>query len=251
MKWLPYRINRMCILLREGRYQELGNRLKGHLIEEWVSYGLRRDLSIPYPIPKARIPIAIRELRESDVPHLFPVDTSALPHEEQLEIAARRAHLFQSIPTCYVAIDLRNQTPCFAQWMMGPEHNEAIARFFRGRFPQLRSDEALLENAYTPIVYRGKGIMPAAMAMIAERAIGMGRRYLITFVSRENIPSLKGCTMAGFRPYITRNDTHILLHIFKRRYFSLLPTGYTFPHERSKTTSKTTTASQSLVVEKV
>jgi hypothetical protein len=117
---------------------------------------------------------------------------------------------------------------------MGPEHNEAIADFFDGRFPRLCCDEALLENAYTPLAYRGKGIMPAAMAMIAERAFQMGRRYVLTFVSRDNIPSIKGCTMAGFRPYVVRNDTHILFHLFKRRYFSKLPADFIVPHERRK-----------------
>jgi len=234
MKGLSYRIKRTYRLFRECRYREIGYRLKSQLIEEWVSYGLRRDLSIPHPIPKARIPIAIRELHESDLPHLFPVDTSSLPYEEQLEIASRRAHLLHNIPTCYVAIDLRNQIPCFAQWLMGPEHNEAIADFFDGRFPRLRSDEALLENAYTPLAYRGKGIMPAAMAMIAERASEMGRRYVLTFVSRDNTPSIKGCTMAGFRPFVVRNDTRVLFHLFKRRYFSKLPDDFILPHERRK-----------------
>lgn len=230
----PHQLDQALYLIRERRYREIGKRVASRLYEEWLSYGLQRDLSIAFEPPKARIPISIRKLREADIPYLFPKDSSALPREEQLEIAARRAHLSESIPTCYVAIDQRNDNPCYAQWLMGPEQNEKIQRFFNGRFPRLRSDEALLENAYTPLEYRGKGIMPTAMAMIAERAVEMGCRYVLTFVARDNVPSLKGCTKAGFSPHLIRHDTRILFHMFKRRRFSRLPEGFAFPHELKK-----------------
>ncbi len=230
----PHQVDQALYLIRERRYGEIGKRVASRLYEEWLSYGLQRDLSIAFEPPKARIPISIRELCDTDIPRLFPEDTSALPREEQLEIAARRAHLSENIPTCYVAVDLRKDTPCYAQWLMGPQHNDKIQRFFNGRFPLLRPDEALLENAYTPVEYRGKGIMPTAMAMIAERAIEMGCRYVLTFVARENVPSLKGCSKAGFCPYLVRHDTRIFFHIFKRRRFSRLPEGFAFPHEAKK-----------------
>ncbi len=227
----PHQIDQALYLIRERRYGEIGKRVASRVYEEWLSYGLQRDLSLAFEPPKARIPISIRELRKADIPQLFPEDTSVLPREDQLEISVRRAHLSENIPTCFVAIDERNNTPCYAQWLMGPEHNEKIQRFFNGRLPHLRSDEALLENAYTPLEYRGKGIMPTAMAMIAERAVEMRCRYVLTFVDRDNVPSLKGCTKAGFRPHLVRHDARILFHMFKRRRFSRLPEGFAFPHE--------------------
>jgi len=151
-----------------------------------------------------------------------------------LEIAARQAYIRENIPTCYVAIDQHKNTPCFAQWLMDSRQNDKIQRFFNGRFPILHSDEALLENAYTPLEYRGKGIMPAAMAMIAEHALEMGCRHIITFVAQENVPSLKGCTKAGFTPYFARHDTRILFHLIKRRHFFPLPESFVFPHEDKK-----------------
>ncbi len=231
---LPHKIDKTLYLIRERRFREIGQRMASQIHEEWLSYGLRRDLSIPLEVPKARIPISVRELRSSDLPHLFPTDTSSLPHEEHLEIATRRAHVSESIPTCYVAIDLRRDTPCYAQWLMGPDQNEKIQRFFSGKFPRLRSDEALLENAYTPVAYRGKGVMPTAMALIAERAVEMGCRYVITFVDQANVPSLKGCSKAGFHPYVTRHDSRTLFHLFKHRHFSQLPGDFILPHERHK-----------------
>lgn len=237
----PHQIDQALYLIRERRFREIGKRVVSRLYEEWLSYGLRRDLSIAFEAPKARIPISIRAFREADIPYLFPSDTSGLLREEQLEIAARRAHLSENISTCYVAIDLRNNIPCYAQWLMGPEQNEKIQRFFNGRFPRLSSDEALLENAYTPLEYRGKGIMPTAMALIAERAIEMGCRYVFTFVARDNVPSLKGCTKAGFSPYLIRHDSRLLFHLLKRRRFSRLPESFVFPHEVKKAPRNTVT----------
>ena len=56
-------------------------------------------------------------------------------------------------------------------------------------FPNLEPDEALLENAFTPVAYRGHGIMSAAMALIAERAADIGARNVLTFVGTDNIAS--------------------------------------------------------------
>ena len=40
------------------------------------------------------------------------------------------------------------------------------------------------------------------MAQIAERGTDLGARWVITFVTVDNIPSLKGCQRAGFVPYL-------------------------------------------------
>jgi RimJ/RimL family protein N-acetyltransferase len=108
------------------------------------------------------------------------------------------------------------------QWLMLADQNERIQKFFRGRFPRLGADEALLENAYTPPEYRGKGIMSTAMSLITERARSYGCRYVITFVSKDNTPSLKGCAKAGFYPFLVRHDSHTLFHLIRSRRFEVL-----------------------------
>jgi hypothetical protein len=232
---LPRTLDAAFYLLKHRRFHEISNKIVDQLHQEWVSYGLRRDLlNIQKPF-KARIPLAIRALQQDDIQHVLPVDDPNLDREERLEIASRREHLQYDIPTPYVAVDLRTDTPCFIQWLMGPEHNDKIQSFFKGRFPILGSNEMLLENAYTPVAYRSKGIMPAAMAMIAERALQLGRRYVITFVLHDNVPSLKGCTKAGFEPYMIRRDTQTLFNLFKRRQFTRIPSSFSFPHEAKRT----------------
>ena len=196
-------------LIAEGRLSEVQQRLRGrlnrHFHEQTLAYGLRRDITVPWEAPKAKIPIEVRKVSASDLPVLFPDDQSHLPPEERQELAWRRAHMEANVPTCYVAVDQRNGTPCYFQWLMGPEQNDFIRSL--GRFPVLQDGEALLENAYTPVAYRGFGIMAAAMALIAERGAALNARYVYTFVGLDNVPSLKGCAKAGFSPALVRRCT--------------------------------------------
>ena len=181
-------------------------RLKAGLYAKHQSYGLRRDLDVAFTAPKARIPLSIRPLADRDVPVLFPADQSALDDKERLELGWRKAFLDSGISQCFVAVDDRNGEPCYFQWLIGPEENDRLAPL--KQFHRLAPDEALLENAYTPVHYRAKGIMPAAMAQIAEFARDSGLRYVTTFVGVENTPSLKGCMKAGFHINLTRRQTH-------------------------------------------
>jgi hypothetical protein len=206
-----------------GRPKWIRARLWKQIHQEWTSYGLKRDLTVPHITPAARIPLSIREIQDRDIPHLLGLESLFTARKERLEVANRLAHLAERIPTCYVAVDCHQDRACFMQWLMTHEHNEAIRRFFRGRFPALSADEALLENAYTPPQYRGLGIMAYAMSAIAERALDLGRRYVITFVLQDNPASLKGCAKAGFYPFTIRRDSHLLFHLIRRREFLPLP----------------------------
>lgn len=233
MRIVPHQIDQALGLLWEGRFEDLGKRLVRTLHQRWLSYGLRKDITQPFSIPTARIPLAVRELEAADIPLLLPEETSSLDRKEQQEIAIRRKHLAAKIPRCYVAVDLRSNTPCFIQWLMGPQHNDQIQKIFHGRFPVLGDGEALLEDAYTPVRYRGKGIMPTAMAMIAGRAIELGCHSVITFVAHDNTPSLKACRKAGFVPYLTRRDSRTFFQLWGTRSFESLAEGFSLPFEKS------------------
>jgi GNAT superfamily N-acetyltransferase len=145
-----------------------------------------------------------------------------------MELINRLQQVRANIPTCYVAVTIDN-TPAYMQWLMGSEQNESIQMFFNKTFPILEPDEALLENALTLAEFRGKGLMSAAMARIAERGIEVGARWVITFVGEDNIASLKGCKRAGFYPYMLRAERWFL---FRRTLtFALLPDGTPYPFD--------------------
>jgi len=199
-----------------GRLTEFGTRLAGRwrlgLVAKLERYGLLRDLAQNFAAPAAKIPLAVRPLDERDLPALFGHVGAATELAERLEVAWRHAFIEKGARGGFVAIDERSNSPCYVQWVLSARDNDFIKKL--GGFPPLAADEALLENAYTPPAYRGLGIMPAAMARIAERASDFGARKVVTFVATDNIASLKGCQRAGFHPY--------LLHRRSRLGFGLL-----------------------------
>lgn len=182
-----------------------------------LSYGLRRDLSVPIEHPSAKIPISVRPMRDGDLDLLLPAD---LPEQERMEANWRRGFARNVGSGGFVAVDERDGSPCYMQWLLRPSQNDFIRQL--KTFPLLKEDEALLENAYTPPSHRGLGIMSAAMAMIAERAADFGARYVMTFVGEDNIASLKGCRRAGFSPDMTHARHDSLFGLIRRNRFEPL-----------------------------
>lgn len=213
---------RLAAKARTGELLEKARgRLRSGAYAQQRSFGLRRDLQNPFEAPAAKIPITIRKVTEGDVSFLFPAPNVDLPAPERRELAWRRQMLKTGTPTCYVAVDQRDGRPCYVQWLLGAAQNPTIQKL--GCFPTLKSDEALLENAYTPVNYRGMGIMAAAMALIAERAAEFDARYVLTFVGVDNIASLKGCERAGFSPYLVRIQQQYCFNLIRRLAFEDLP----------------------------
>lgn len=203
------RIRNAAFLLRNRRYADILGKLSFRLSSDTLSYGLKRDLTVPFQAPPADIPITVRPLCKDDVPVVFDLKRADLGDDDRKELVTRLEHLHANIPTCYVAVT-EDGCPTYIQWLMGSAQNAAIQEYFNGTFPVLRPDEALLENAYTLRNFRGKKIMASAMARIAEQGNSMGVRTVITFVERQNIPSLKGCLRAGFKPYAIRHERWFL-----------------------------------------
>lgn len=172
--------------------------------------GLRRDLSLPFAVPPAKIPLIVRPLR-SDDDLSFIAAVLGLDAQAALGRLDQRRLLTADIPTCWIAVD-PNGTACYMQWLIAARDNALVRARWGGLFPELQPDEALLEAAYTAQSHRGQGIMSHAMARIAERARDFGARHAITFVGRRNVASLKGCERAGFAPYVERRENWSLFH---------------------------------------
>jgi GNAT superfamily N-acetyltransferase len=184
-----------------------------------TSLGLRRDLAIPFTGPAAKIPITVRPLATTD--DLSALDPApGLNADERLWRLAQLRLLRSGLPVCHVAI-APDGKPCYMQWVIPSAENARLRAVFGNLYPSLASDEALLEGAYTPEAYRGKGIMGAAMTQVAERAAEFGARWVITFVEETNQASLKGCIRAGFAPYLRRRERFRLF--YRRVTFDLLP----------------------------
>ncbi len=190
-------------LFRHGGVEVVADRLGEVWNSRQVAFGLKRDMSGDHLAPEANFPLHIRPLRADDVATLLqlPADAGA---DDEIAVGVRRRMIEADLPGCWVAAAVGDDRPCYVQWLFDHHSNAALLKFFGGDFPPLAPDTALLEGAYTPPHERGQRVMAAGMSRIAEKADGLGTRYVITFVGDDNIASLKGCERAGFVPYLTR-----------------------------------------------
>jgi RimJ/RimL family protein N-acetyltransferase len=192
--------------IQAGETGLLLSEARRRLHSDWRHFGLRRDLDVPFDRPKAKVQITIRPLRNEDVPKLLGMRDKQMAPRGPYVRMHRLRFVRQGLGQCWVAVRSEDDEPCYMQWLIGAAENEGIERYFGGIFPRLGPDEALLEYAFTPEQFQGQGIMPDAMAQIAEQARDLGAVRVITFVDHTNAAALKGCHRAGFQEYVTRID---------------------------------------------
>ncbi len=210
MRGLLTRARDLGRLVLDGNASKAWWALAYRAYSDSTSIGLRRDLTILFEGPQAKIPITVRPLRpDDDLSALDPAP--GLSADEAFWRLGQRRLLESGLRTCYVAI-APERKPCYMQWVIPASENERLRTVFGNLYPVLQPDEALLEGAYTPEAYRGKGIMGAAMAEVATRAAEHGARWVITFVDAQNEASLKGCLRAGFAPYLKRQEKFRWFH---------------------------------------
>jgi hypothetical protein len=204
--------------------ERITRRLKMGPYQYFWRFGLRRSLDQTIDPPKAKIPLSVRPYAASDEAALFGHLRTGTDADDAREIRYRLDHLAADIPTPYVAVDDSTGTACYIQWLMGSDQNSKIQEKLWG-FPRLGKTEALLENAYIPPAYRGQRIMPEAMYLIAEKARLIGATHALTFVTGDNMASLKGCKRAGFDIYMLHERRDYAFGLFGRHSFSILPNG--------------------------
>jgi len=195
-------------LLIAGHLWILMKTLGCYLYSNSVAFGLRRDIKKPFSNPDARIPISIRPIRHGDIEQLTA--DKELNNNNPRLVANQKALVEEGIKDCFVAVT-QDDTPAYMQCLIHNNDNDKIQHHFGNIFPILNDDEALLEGAFMSPDFRGQRIMPAAMSRIAAKARQMEDiRWVLTFVTTDNIPSLKGCMRSGFEPYVLRREKCVL-----------------------------------------
>ncbi len=215
-------------MLARGHWRRLARAARLRLHSDYTCLGLRRDARVPFPAPRAKIPITVRPLEPGDDLSILRVDAPGLSGD----IAYTRlgvSRLLQSgISTCFVAIGPDGKA-CHLQWLIPASENPKLRAEFGELFPALEPDQAMIEGAYTPEPFQRLGVMAEATARVASHAPAFGARWVIGFTVEQNHPSLKAAMRAGFRPYLRRVESW---RLFRRRIsFSRLPEGTPFSFE--------------------
>jgi GNAT superfamily N-acetyltransferase len=233
----------LFLLRKKGHRGVIWRSLLLRLYSDSTFLGLRRDLSVAFKSPEAKIPLEVRPLDSRDDLSFIDINEPGISSAGAFERLHQINMLKAGIRTCYLALG-QDGRPCYMQWLIPSNENDKIHAFYGDIFPRLKEDEALLEGAYTAEDFRGQGVMASAMAQIAERANELGARQVITFVGERHIASLKGCKRAGFVPYVMRREIY---RLFRHKVtFTPLPEGAPYPfdlenkHPRAQNADKTT-----------
>jgi GNAT superfamily N-acetyltransferase len=177
-----------------------------------VAIGLRRDMSVPFPVPPAKIPLVVRQLQPGD-DLSFIAEHAELPPQAAQQRADQRWLLSEDLPTPWVAVDPEG-TVCFMTWLFTARDNAAVQAVWGALLPVLQPDEALIEGTYTSPRHRALGVMADAGTRIVEQASDLGARYGMGFISEWNAASLKAGAKAGWVPFVQREESWFL---FRRR----------------------------------
>ena len=215
LRWraLSWRARDLMRLAFTGHARKVWRTVARRIYSNSASLGLHRDITVPFAAPAARVPIAVRPLAPDDDLSCLDFHEPGLSDDEVFDRLGETRLLQSGIPTCHVAVGPQAK-PAYMEWLITPKDYERVHAFFGNLYPTLAPDEVLLEGGYTPGAYRGKGVMPSAVAQIAERAGDMGARWVITFVDEGNVGYLKGAAKAGFVPYVRRREEY---RLFRRR----------------------------------
>ncbi|MGE2836533.1 hypothetical protein [Mycobacterium sp. SMC-4] len=193
---------------RRWLYQNVRKRLRSR----HESVCLRRDLTIPFTPPPAKIPLVVRQL-EPDDDLSFIADEPGLPIAVAQARADQRWMLESDLPTPWVAID-PDGAVCFMAYVFTAQDNPRIKALWGDWLPELKPDELMLEGLFTSANHRGLGIMPDAGTQMVERMVDNGVRYGIGFILTRNTSSLRAGEKGGWIPYLKREERWFL---FRRR----------------------------------
>jgi len=216
MKHLGSTIFRM---IRRGESGVVLKEFRDRLWSNETSLILRCDLRQHHHAPPPKIPIRLRPMELGDVPSIVAERPRRLPV------------LLDDIPGGYVAITEAGEL-AFIIWLIFSWEWPRFKRHFKGEIAEpLKADECMLEFAYTFEKFRGRGVMSAAMVMIAEEAVKLqpSVRWAYNYIRLGNEASLKGCRNAGFRPYLRREERWRAMRL-RQNFVALIP-GSPFPFE--------------------
>ena len=192
-------------LISQGDFKFFWNVFKKKIYSTEMAFGFKLDLEHGLKARKALIPFTIREFRDNDEVYFRDNKTTGL---------------IEKLKTCYVAVN-KEEIPCFRCWLIDSSQNDKLKQFWGNTFPELATDEMLIENVFTNPKFRGLGIFPAALYQISDLGRKLGANYTISFGEVSNKNTTRSMAYAGFKPYVYREVKWILFK--KRVIFSPIP----------------------------
>lgn len=162
-----------------------------------VFLGLRCDLGDLPEVRAAKVEMPMRARAPGDGRD-FEAELEHARGGDYLEVLLRLGLCDDGVKTLYVA-DAGGE-PIYAQWLVREDDQDLMHAHAPGRYDRLAPGEVLLEGAYTFADFRRMGAMADGMAQLLRIARDEGTDSAITFVTVDNVASLRGCAAVGFMP---------------------------------------------------
>jgi RimJ/RimL family protein N-acetyltransferase len=214
MNMLLAKIKNAWILFRLGGIALLLSSLRPGLYSKVVLIGLEKHLGEPDARMQSGVNYYLQLASARDIVELYQ-HVQQKGQDSRYELTIRKRFYEVGFHNCFMARNAENNEICYVQWMISNSDGNFGSPDFHSRFKRLGQFDAQLEHAYTLAKYRGKNIMPCVMQELFQIARNRGFKRVITYVTSDNIASLKGCQKAGFQKF---EEVHCRSFLFIRRY---------------------------------
>ncbi len=196
-----------------GGLDYLFKEIKQRAYRQETFIGLAKSLNEPdFPV-RCKIEYSLRLAAAGDIEDMV-LHCRDEGKEATFDIIQRKWFFESGFHNCYVARAISTGEICYLQWAISLRDSNAESQLFKSTFPRLKSQDLLLEHAYTFRKFRGNKIMPSVMNQLFQIARQNGFARVITYVLDNNPASLKACYTVGFQdfeivrrtklPFITR-----------------------------------------------
>jgi RimJ/RimL family protein N-acetyltransferase len=192
--------------LRRLGARVIAKELRHRLLSRTPSFGLRCDFTKLPALRESAVPLSLE-------PCVGQFDGFMIEMRRTIGAdygrALRRQHLHETgVRTLHVA---RNEAsePVYVQWLITRADRAGLDAAGIDYWPALPPDEVLLEFAYTFTPFRGMGAMGDGMGRLLRIAADQGAKAAHTYVTFDNVPSLRGCAKVGFTLDHVRETTMV------------------------------------------
>ena len=200
LKRMLRKVRYAVLLAKVGGLKVFFHQLKRQIYSRASFIGLERNLGTNgAPVP-CGVEYSLQLASEEDMEEVLQ-KAKTESKESAHELVQRRWFYESGFSNCYVARTIDTGELCYMVWLISSVDRALVKPGFRDMLPRLKANEMLIENSYTFEKYRGNRIMPSAMVELCEIARRNGYKRVITYVSQDNIASLKGCQRAGFKQF--------------------------------------------------
>ncbi len=117
--------------------------------------------------------------------------------EDRREILGRILFYERGFRNCYV-MKVNNKI-AYWQWLLYPDENENIKKYFRNTFYSLNRQQVMIENAFTFPEFRGRGYLPYVTRMLLNKAKEEGYKSAIGYIRTDKVTSLNEFFKMGFK----------------------------------------------------